>query len=320
MPPLRTALAAAALSLAAAQSPAATVNGFTSFIAFGDSLSDPGNLFAATGNTFPPSPPYFNGRFSNGPVWAEYVAERFLNQGLLAANFAFGGANAVPDGVDAIPDLPQQLGTAAATIPPAAVGPKPLVSFWFGANDIFRVLDMPTPTLQDAIEAAVEAADAIGLGAVLAAGAGVGDFLFLNLPDLGRIPRFALFDPTDADKATAAAEAFNLRLATNAAMLRSVGLNVIEIDIDAMFDILLDDPAVFGMTNATTPCFVPGVSLCTPEEALDWAFFDQTHPNSVSHQVIGATVIAAIVPLPASVLMLGAGLAGLGLLRRRRAA
>jgi hypothetical protein len=62
------------------------------------------------------------------------------------------------------------------------------------------------------------------------------------------------------------------------------------------------------------------VSLCTPEEALDWAFFDQSHPNSVSHQVIGATVIAAIVPLPASVLMLGAGLAGLGLMRRRRVA
>ena len=38
---------------------------------FGDSLSDNGNAFKATGGAIPASPPYFNGRFSNGPVWVE---------------------------------------------------------------------------------------------------------------------------------------------------------------------------------------------------------------------------------------------------------
>ena len=46
---------------------AAQANGqapFDELIVFGDSLSDTGNVFISFGA--PPSPPYFNGRFSNG--------------------------------------------------------------------------------------------------------------------------------------------------------------------------------------------------------------------------------------------------------------
>ena len=46
-------------------SAAALAGPFTSVIAYGDSLSDNGNLYQVAGR--PPSPPYFNGRFSNGP-------------------------------------------------------------------------------------------------------------------------------------------------------------------------------------------------------------------------------------------------------------
>ncbi|WP_353930485.1 hypothetical protein WJM97_19765 [Okeanomitos corallinicola TIOX110] len=35
------------------------INPFDNLIIFGDSLSDTGNIFQASGNTFPPSPPYF---------------------------------------------------------------------------------------------------------------------------------------------------------------------------------------------------------------------------------------------------------------------
>src|SRR5436305_11201856 len=43
----------------------------SSIVVYGDSLSDNGNLFAATGQ---PGSPYFSGRRSNGPVVVEYVA------------------------------------------------------------------------------------------------------------------------------------------------------------------------------------------------------------------------------------------------------
>ncbi len=44
---------------------------FSRIVVLGDSLSDTGNFHQASGGI----PPYFNGRFSNGRVWVEYLAE-----------------------------------------------------------------------------------------------------------------------------------------------------------------------------------------------------------------------------------------------------
>lgn len=61
--------AAALATLPAAAGP------YSSLTVFGDSLSDTGNIFIATGGAQPPSnQPYFNGRFSDGPVWVDTLA------------------------------------------------------------------------------------------------------------------------------------------------------------------------------------------------------------------------------------------------------
>ena len=64
--------ALAALSLAAVSvAGAASAQSYNRLVVFGDSLSDNGNLYLATGGTTPTSPPYGAGRFSNGPVFTE---------------------------------------------------------------------------------------------------------------------------------------------------------------------------------------------------------------------------------------------------------
>ena len=63
---------------------------YSAMYVFGDSLSDNGNIPAASG--YRPSAPYYDGRFSNGPVAVEYLAN---NLGIGAADFhdyAVGGA------------------------------------------------------------------------------------------------------------------------------------------------------------------------------------------------------------------------------------
>ena len=53
-------------SVALAQGKGQGIGHIKNIYVFGDSLSDNGSLFAASGGMAPPSPPYFNGRFSNG--------------------------------------------------------------------------------------------------------------------------------------------------------------------------------------------------------------------------------------------------------------
>ncbi|CAI2186074.1 8344_t:CDS:2 [Funneliformis geosporum] len=89
---------------------------FTSLIVFGDSYTDNGNgTFVITNGTVPPSPPYFEGRFCNGPVWVEYLAGEL---GIPLIDKAFGGAtsdsNLVrsasgPDATFDVPGVIQQI-------------------------------------------------------------------------------------------------------------------------------------------------------------------------------------------------------------------
>ena len=49
---------------------------YSDLIIFGDSLSDTGNVFIVTGGALPSQSagPYAGGRFSNGPLWVETLA------------------------------------------------------------------------------------------------------------------------------------------------------------------------------------------------------------------------------------------------------
>jgi phospholipase/lecithinase/hemolysin len=105
----------ASLSLGTLTALAATP-AYDNLYVFGDSYCDVGNLFAATGGTYPP-PPYYHGRFSDGPIWLDHVAG-FLHvplspQLLGGTDYAFGGAWATapqPLGTGVIPSVPEQVG------------------------------------------------------------------------------------------------------------------------------------------------------------------------------------------------------------------
>lgn len=61
-------LAATVVVRVAAASPYSTI------YAFGDSLSDAGNIYVGTGGALP-LPPYSDGRFTNGPVWVQDLSQ-----------------------------------------------------------------------------------------------------------------------------------------------------------------------------------------------------------------------------------------------------
>ena len=58
---------------------------FQNIVIFGDSLSDNGNVYALTNKTYP-IPPYWNGRFSDGPTWVDRLNVSNVT------NYAYGSA------------------------------------------------------------------------------------------------------------------------------------------------------------------------------------------------------------------------------------
>ncbi|KAF9411236.1 hypothetical protein BGZ94_001406 [Podila epigama] len=80
---------------------------FDKLVVFGDSFSDSGNVYRLSNHTWPRDHFYYEGRFSNGPVWPDYVAK---DKDMILDNYAYGSATTDSDivqgktGIDA--DLP----------------------------------------------------------------------------------------------------------------------------------------------------------------------------------------------------------------------
>ena len=306
----------------------AATTGYTSFWALGDSLTDPGNLYGLSGELVP-APPYAQ-RLSNGPVWVEYVADDFQDANLPVGNFAYGFARAIPN-IDPfpwqVPDLPQQIDLFEAQSD-GLLGDRPLAALWFGANDLFASIEEQllsgAPNPAAVIGTAVNAAIAVGEGIRDIAEAGVRDFLVFNLPPLELTPRFALPSPVGipaaAPLAGLGADTFNASLK---AILDGLDddLNVSLLDMDSILTQAVANPGLFGLSDATNPCYIPGLPLetaCSADEAASKLFFDLVHPTTAAHRkiadIVEDRISIAPVPVPASFgfLIAAMGLLGLG--------
>jgi len=120
-------------------------------VVFGDSLSDTGNLYyVATelrdGPVIPYDPPYWEGRFSNGLVWVEYLAdlmdvERPTPSIDGGTNYAWGGAQ-TGDGFSSVDpralNIEEQIKSFLDVDYPKD---NQLFILWAGANDFFKGLE-----------------------------------------------------------------------------------------------------------------------------------------------------------------------------------
>lgn len=291
---------------------------FSKIYAFGDSLSDDGNVFAATRMGFPPSPPYFEGRFSDGKIWLENLADSL---GVELVDSAFGGATTgdrnTLDGIfPGLPGLEQQIDSFVGTHSPA-VDPDALYALWAAANDYlptetstFMPFATPDATLSN-LQMAVN--DLANIGAR--------KFVILNLPNLGEVPRTSASldgicpsdQQFDADCLNDLTAAHNAGLASLFPSLRT-GVQITLVDVNSLFAQAIANPGQFGFTNVTEPCFNQATaSICNNSD--QYLFWDTQHPTKEGHRLIGQLAFRALtVPEPTSTL----GLLALGSLGDRK--
>lgn len=310
---------------------------------FGDSLSDDGKTYgtapvtADPANGAPysfPAPPYVAGRYSNGLMWTEYLANQLGAPQQGDQNFAFGGATArvitdPSDPFQSVFNFDSQITLFEQAF--RRLGDGDLVTVSFGGNDlplIARQAARGEVALQAGLQRDI---DAVIDGLDRLAKLGGSEFLVANVADLSLVP-FIDADPAAFERDFGASVAqinaigdqFNADLSTalNAFQTRS-GSQVRVLDVNGLFDRIVADPAAFGIANvkeeclstrstARTPRYNAAIDCRNPAVADATLFWDQNfHGTTATQRIIAEEALATLampVPEPASWTLLLGGL------------
>jgi phospholipase/lecithinase/hemolysin len=268
-----------------------------SVVAYGDSLSDNGNLYAAVGQ---PGAPYYGGRRSDGPVAVEQLAAAL---GVPLVDYAWIGATT---GVGNYADAGTVTGFGSFSLPgmqtvfaqtQASLAPflaNGLFVVWGGPNDFLAPSPLD-PTYDDIIQRAVQ--NILGIVNSLDA-LGAQNILVPGMPDLGLTPYFRSIGLSA--QASAITDAFN------GALRLSLPADVDFYDTASLLRSVVADPGAYGFTNVTDPCF-NGTSVCAnPSEYL---YFDDFHPTTATASFAAQGFLATTVPEPPALVLVLGGLA-----------
>ena len=307
---------------------------FSNFYIFGDSLSDTGNIFNFTQQSLPPSPPYFNGRFSNDQIWVDYLGDKlnlnpipfsenpdFIND---SVNFAVGGASSgLGNSVVPSAPLPGVLEQVSLFTQPflttnQQIDPNALYAVLGGGNDYLFGGNFNTEQTVQNLSTSIN----------FLATAGAKNIILFNLPNLGATP--LALATQQSQILTDLTIDHNNKLAESLSIFKSNNqeINLFDIDVFSLFSKIGNNPAEFGFSNVTTPCVVGDLtnilSVCDVGQQNEFLFFDSVHPTTNVHRLVADAAFLALepqsVPEPGSVLgMLALGALGAaGVLKRQQ--
>ncbi|KAK2043437.1 hypothetical protein LZ31DRAFT_585275 [Colletotrichum somersetense] len=257
---------------------------FSSIVVFGDSFSDNGNGSARVSNSTWPTDLYYDGRFSDGIVWPEYVARNFLVQGYTGA----GGTIAVPSVHDQVATflsetMPQ--GQAFSDLDPTALN-SPLFVLFAGANDI---LFDPNISASQTYQALFQA------GTELQAAYDTAKVLTISPPDLSKLPYgFYVDTPTKRQL-----QSFINLLGE---LLRRPRFAAANVDLRMLFEEFeyYAAPQTYGFhpLGKYGSCLAgaygetTNVTMC--EDAASLVYWDEYHPTTQTHSWIAQEVLGVL--------------------------
>jgi outer membrane lipase/esterase len=322
-------------------------------VSFGDSLSDSGNVFLATGcstdtslasgcqagqvgieqpddTIWETNQYYTGGGFQDGPSWNQSMA---IQLGIAPPtpslangnNYAYGGAR-VSTGFgqgnppQAVPSLQEQVGQYLAANGNAA-DPDAIYTVFGGGNDIKGVAAQDWGPSE-----AFAAAGAITPLVQQLIAAGAKSILVANVPNVGLAP----IASASAALATTLTQGYNATFAT-------IGIDnpeVVLVDTYSTSVAIADDydnngSAAYGFTNISGSCAIDTeTGVNTSGNCDSYLFYDLLHPTAAANNLIAADALAgaiqlrnnraAVVPVPAAAWLFMSGLAGLVGLRKAR--
>lgn len=292
---LRTTCTAILVLIVSTVAHAVSHSSFDTIYVFGDSYCDVGNSYAASGNTVPP--PYYNGRFSNGPIWIDHLAGTF---GLTVGPSAKGGTDYAVAGAEvttpatvsgfSIPSIPRQVDFYLIQHNFKA-DPKALYIVEGGGNDILNATGA-SPEAADRL--GHEIADGLLSSIRLLQRAGARHFLVPDLFDVGLLPASQV--SANAAFALVASQATNRRL--DAGLFIESFLpetHIYRIGTFSHLQAIVNDGTHYGFNNITDPCLNTSASpptLCS--NPYVYFFRDFEHPTIFGHTIFAVAAEQAL--------------------------
>jgi phospholipase/lecithinase/hemolysin len=290
-------------------------------VVFGDSLSDIGNSFVASGGTAPPGQPLappgsplrgdygetfdgtgalFPGRFTDGENWVDYFpgfAEQFHADisrvtawlqdpnSESATDFAVGGSTSGVLNVisRSLPSFPEQI-TAYLNGPGFKNAADDLCVIWIGSNDFGAKMN-PLSTVANIKDAIAQ------LSFV-----GVKHFFVITIPDLALTPQVKAAGGATILAATQFVATTNVLLAVELprfALTHQIGIDLV--DINAIFVPVVYQPVRFGFTNSSKFAYEPpNGPLLVKDNPNNYVFWDGFHPTTKVHSLTAAFIFKNI--------------------------
>ncbi len=215
---------------------------------FGDSLSDVGQLYKRTLRILPASPPYFKGRFSNGPVWVEYVHWAFPK----IPFYIYAEAGATAANYKKVSSAPQYIFLKNLERlflqfkkKNDVLTEKDLIIVWMGSNDYIGLEWLAPEDVERIMQSFRHFNEKmVALGAR--------HLLYVNLPDLGQIPRSLQKENNQAfsqvtDMHNQGLEQLYVSLPSDVSLLIY--------PLDEVFEQAKHDAAALDIINVTDACY-----------------------------------------------------------------
>lgn len=284
-------------------------------VIFGNSISDTGNVYSLTNNTFPPEPLYDRGRFSNGLLWIDYVSQYLglnlsnfydtnstnISEGL---NFSIGGATTETTTLGDLPSLSfpgvsTQVNDYLNYLNGSSIDEDALVVYWSGENDYVQAFQNEGTLLSPKVPITN-----ISNSLTQLANAGAKNVLVANLIDLADVPLGRSFiPPEELNQLTSLTEAHNDALNSAIASLNTAfpETEFVIFDANSLLENIFNNPTSFGLidnpiesclTPNNFPDIAPNVVPCdNPEE---YFYYDNQHFTNAVHQLIADDALQTI--------------------------
>ncbi|MCC5791569.1 MAG: SGNH/GDSL hydrolase family protein [Legionellaceae bacterium] len=279
---------------------------FNRIVVFGDSLSDTGNLYEYMDHKIPQSPPYYEGHFSNGPLWIEGLAEAWApeNPQDFILNYAFGGAGVSESDDDAdMFTLKKEISTFLSAHDNVA-DPDSLYVVWIGANNYFAIPD-------DVDGAVEEVTGGIRRGLQRLLDAGSQHILVMNIPDLGTVPVASEFGEIERMREYSTKHNQRLQSIFDELKRDNPERNWYFYDVEAMLHKVMQNPEPYGITNTVDTCYDAVIEKGSEQLIMRFAqniqpyykqnynrtacdgylFFDPVHPTKIAHSRLALEVL-----------------------------